>query len=256
MIETLLKFGLSYKEAKLYVALLEIGSSVVSDIAKKTDMNRSTTYVLLESLVQRGLISISEKNSIKVYTPSPPDRLVQYLQEHVKKYTELIGVAQSLLPELRSMYTGTGPKPRVQYYEGGEGIKTAYEDTLTSTEPIRAFASINNMHEALPDYFPDYYLRRASKGINIRAIFPDTPEARERIKSNAQENRESMLVPTDRYAFSPEINIYDNKVSFFSWIERFALVVESRELADALKKAFDLSWLGAQHVKTESKKKT
>ena len=242
ILEKLEKFGLSHKEAKVYISLLELGTSIVSDVAKKAQINRSTAYVLLETLAKNGLVSISERKKVRLYTPASPERLVQLLEESVKKYTELVGVAHNILPELKSIYSGVGPKPRVQFFEGPEGIKTAYEDTLNSGETIRAYASIESMHETLPDYFPEYYKRRSAKNIKIRAIFPDTAEARERIKYNKEEAREALLVPKEKYAFSPEINIYDNKVVFMSWLEKFALIIESEELADALKKAFELSW--------------
>ncbi len=253
--EKLEKFGLTQKEAKIYLSLLELGPSVVSDIAKKSGINRSTTYVLLGLLVNRGFVSTSEKQGVKIYNPAPPERLVQFIEESVKKYTELVGTAHSLLPELKSMYVGAGPKPKVQYFEGLEGIKVAHEDTLTSKETIRAYASIESMHKTLPEYFPDYYKRRAQKNINIRAIFPDTPEARERIKYNKEESRETALVPVDKYAFSPEINIYDNKVVFMSVLEKFSLIIESQELADALKKAFELSWHGALMLNKKTREK-
>lgn len=246
--EQLEKFGLSRKEAKIYLILLELGPSPAQEIAKKSSINRSTTYVLLDSLVNHGLVSTTDRSGIKIYNPAPPERLVQFLEESVKKYTELVGVAHNILPELKAMYVGVGPKPKVQYFEGLEGIKTAYEDTLTAQETIRAYASIENMHKALPDYFPEYYQRRTNKKIDIRAIFPDTPDAQERVKHNREESRDALLVPRDKYAFSPEINIYDNKVVFMSLVEKFSLIIESQELADALKKAFELSWQEAQRL--------
>ena len=248
LIEKLEKFGLSNKEAQVYVSLLELGTAVVSEVANKAELNRSTAYVLLESLVKHGLVSISERKKIRLYTPAPPERIVDILEDNVKKYTELVGLAHGVLPELKSMYVGGGPKPKVQFFEGTAGIKTAYEDTLTSKETIRAYASIENMHLALPSYFPEYYKRRASKGIKIRAIFPDTDEAKERIKHNMEESRDTRLVSRDEFALSPEINIYDNKIVFMSLVEKFALIIESKELSDAFKKAFELSWIGAEKI--------
>lgn len=249
--EKLEKFGLSRKEAKVYLSLLELGPSLVHEIAKKSDINRSTTYVLLESLAKLGLVSSSRRRGIKFYNPAPPERIVQFLEDSVKKYDELINIANDLLPELKSMYAGVGPKPKVQFFEGTEGIKTAYEDTLTATETIRAYASIENIHSTLPDYFPEFHDRRAKKNIKIRGIFPDTKEAQERIKHNIEEAREAYLVPKSKYGFSPEINIYDNKIVFMSLVEKFALIIESKELADAFKKAFDLSWKEAQRLHKE-----
>lgn len=233
--------------------LLELGPAPVNEIAKQSGINRSTAYVLLDSLSGHGLVSISEKSGTKIYNPAPPERIIQFLEESVKKYTELVGTARSLLPELKAMYVGVGPKPKVQFYEGIEGIKTAYEDTLTSQETIRAYASIENMHKALPNYFPDYYQRRASKKIGIRAIFPDTPEARERMTHDSEEAREAQLVPAEKYAFSPEINVYDDKIVFMSLVERFSLIIQSQELADALKNAFELSWKEAKRLNGKAK---
>lgn len=246
MLETnLAKFGLSTKEARVYVTLLQLGASPVSEIAKRAGIKRSTTYVLLESLGSRGLVGVTDQSSVRLYNPASPERLVHFIEDTARRYNQMIGAAKSLLPELKSIYAGAGPKPKVQFFEGSEGIETAYEDTLSSSETIRAFASIESMHKVLPHYFPDYYRRRAEKNIHIRAIFPDTPEARERILHNKDEKREAFLVPQDKYAFSPEINIYDNKIVFMSLIEKFALIIESRELADALKKTFELSWQAA-----------
>ncbi len=251
LIEKLEKFGLSNKEAKVYLSLLELGTSVVSDVAKKSQINRSTAYVLLEALAKYGLVSISERKNVRLYTPAPPERIIQLLEESVKKYTELVGTAHNILPELKSMYVGVGPKPKVQFLEGVEGIKTAYEDTLTATETIRAYASIDDMHATIPGYFPEYYQRRAAKGVKIRAIFPDTPEAKDRIKFNKEEARVAFLVPKDNYGFTPEINVYDNKIIFMSLVERYALIIESAELADALKKMFELSWKEAERLNHE-----
>lgn len=242
--EKLEKFGLSRKEAKVYLTLLELGPSPVNEISKRADVNRSTAYVLLDSLVSHGLVGISEKKGIKLYNPAPPDRLVQFLEESVKKYTELIGVAHSVLPELKAIYVGIGSKPKVQFFEGLEGIKTVYEDTLTSRETIRAYASIDDMHSTLKDYFPDYYKRRAAKGIHIRSIHPDTPLSRDRIKHNDTEARESLLVPKKEFNFTSEVNIYDNKVALMLLAEKQALIIEDKELSDSFKKFFELAWLG------------
>ena len=206
MIESkLAKLGLSEKEAVVYVSLLESGTSTVSEISKNTKINRSTSYVLLEGLSTKGLVSITDRKSSRFYTAVSPERIIYMCEERVKASENLLQYAKTLLPELRSKHKGVGVKPKIQFFEGEEGIKSIYEDTLTSGETIRAYASIDDMHAVIPGYFPEYYKRRAGKGIHIRAIFPDTPAARDRIKHNTEEAREVCLVPSDRFAFTPEI---------------------------------------------------
>ena len=248
MKEKLEKLGFSPKEADVYVALLELGSAAVSDVSKKAGINRSTSYVLLESLAKKGFVSVSDKNNIKNFSVTPVESITQYLNGLARQYTNMAKIANDIVPDLKSLYLSSIPKSRVKFFQGVEGLKIAYEDTLTSKETIRAFADVENMHNTLPEYFPDYYSRRAKRNISIRGIFPDTPEAKERIKHDKTENRESLLVPKDKYSFSPEINVYDNKIIFMSWQEKFSLIIESQELADAFKKIFELSWQEAKRL--------
>lgn len=109
------------------------------------------------------------------------------------------------------------------------------------------------MHATLPNYFPEYYKRRAKKGIAIRAIFPRTEAALELVTHNVYEKRETVLVPADTYKFSPEINIYDNKVMIADWREKLGIIIESQEIADAMKKTYELAWLGAKSIGNDKK---
>jgi hypothetical protein len=107
------------------------------------------------------------------------------------------------------------------------------------------------MQKALPGYFPDYFFRRAKKGIPIRAIFPFTQAGIDLSKDDKIQKRETAMIPADKYYFSPEINIYDNKIMIASWKEKLGIVIESREIADAMKKVFELSWAEAKRLDKE-----
>lgn len=242
------KIGLSDKESRIYLSLLSTGPVTAREVANLANINRSTTYVILEALVKKGLVGSIDQNKIRKYSAVSPERLVSHIEEQVRDFTNMIGQVNSLLPQLKSIYTGVGPKPKIQYFEDSEGIKTVYEDTLNASETIRAFASIDNMHQALGDYFPEYYHRRTAKGIHIRSIHPDTKASQERVKHNKTESREAVLIPQDKFGFTPEINIYDNKIAFMSLTENHAMVIESKELADALKKIFELAWIGSKSI--------
>ena len=65
------------------------------------------------------------------------------------------------------------------------------------------------------------------------------------------EMRETALVPPDKYYFSPEINVYDNKVMIASWREKLGIIIESSEIADAMKKIYELAWAEAKRLDKE-----
>ncbi len=125
-----------------------------------------------------------------------------------------------------------------------------YEDTLSSSEEILAYASVEDIKPTLPHYFPEYYKRRAKKGIPIRAIFPDSVDARERASLDKEEMRQSLIIP-QTFGFHPEINIYDNKIMIASWREKLGVIIESSEIADAMKKIYELAWAEAKRLNKE-----
>ena len=55
--------------------------------------------------------------------------------------------------------------------------------------------------------------------------------------------REIRFIPKEKYSFSPELNVYDDKVMIASWQEKMALLITSKEIADLHKKMFDLLWM-------------
>ena len=57
-IDVLERVGLKGKEASVYLALLELGTASVESIAKKAGTKRPTTYLVLDDLQNRGLVSI------------------------------------------------------------------------------------------------------------------------------------------------------------------------------------------------------
>lgn len=242
--------GFSANEASIYIALLKLGKGTVSEISRKASLNRTTGYDILDRLVSKNLVSISGKEPKQEYVAESPDRVEKLISDNLDKRKKELDQIREVIPELKSMHNVAG-RPQIRFYEGSEGLKQVYEDTLDSHEPIRAFASVDDVHTALPGYFPDYYKRRTKKGISIRAIFTDNPEGRELAKHDIEEIRESAFVSAEKYGFHPEINIYDNKIMIASWREKLGVIIESGEIADAMKKIFELAWLQAKKMGKE-----
>lgn len=248
--QSLIEIGLSRKEAGVYIALLLLGHGTVSQISRRANINRTTGYDILNSLSTKGLVSISGKEPRQEYTAESPESLSNFINQDIKIKNEALKRAEGIIPELKSIHN-VKDRPKVFFYEGREGLEKVYEDTLTSTETIRAYANLEYMEAGLPGYFPGYFKRRAGAGIAIRAIGPKTAENLELARRNIEEKRETALVPKDKYDFSPEINIYDNKVMIASWREQLGIIIESTEISDAMKVIFELAWLEAKRLDKE-----
>jgi len=246
--QALLEVGFSNKEADVYLAILMLGRGSASKIARKSHILRTTVYDILGSLFNKGLVTLSGKGSKQEYVAESPDKLKDYIKEQLtKKQNELKEAENVLVPQLKSIHNVKN-RPKVMFYEGMDGLKQVYEDTLTSHETILAYANVEEMHSAFPGYFPEYYKKRAACGIHIRAIGPRTKANIERVSFDNDEKRKSLLVPVDKYTFKPEINIYDNKIMIASWKEKLGIIIESEEIADAMKKIYELAWAEAKRL--------
>lgn len=244
----LLNGGFSSKEADVYLAILALGRGTASQIARGAHISRTTVYDILGSLFDRDLVTLTGKEPKQEYVALSPVQLKIYFEKELEQKRKVLLQAEDfLIPQLKSIHNVTD-RPKVMFYEGKEGLEKVYEDTLTSSEPIRAYASVGDMHTCLPNYFPEYYKRRTRKGVAIRAIIPSDESGRERKSFDKVEIRETMLVPKDAFNFSPEINIYDNKVMIASWREKLGIIIESSEIADAMKKIYELAWAEAKRL--------
>ena len=245
MLKKLIKAGLSKNEAGVYLALLELGSASVTEIAKTAKVARTNAYHLLDALLSYGLVTTRQHKTKKVYSVEKPDKLLTLMKSRLNEAEHRYKDLENFMPELNSVYHNPDKKLKVRYYEGGEGIVSAYEDTLTARGKLLAYASVEHQHSFCPGYFPTYYERRTKRGIFVDCILAETKESL-RIKSlDSSHIRKTFIVP-EKFHISPEINIYDNKVAILSLKEKFGVIIESQQVADALKKLFTLAYERAE----------
>lgn len=250
MLDHLTRFGIPEKEARVYLSLLELGPSSVSEVAKRAKVPRTNTYHLLNSLLTKGLVSSQEKGSKMVFLAEDPTLIIQILKNKMDEYQRLYLEAEKLMPEFQSVYNKKDGKLRVRFFEGVEGLISAYEDTLTSKTEILGFASVEYQHTFFPGYFPTYYTRRTKKGIPVRCFLADSEESRRIQSLDRAHLRRTYLIPS-KFSISPEINIYDNKVAVISLKEKFGAIIESEEVATAFRKIFDLALERAEQYDQE-----
>ena len=104
--------GLSEKEAKVFLASLELGPDTVQNIAKKSGINRPTAYVQIESLKKKGLMSEVEKGKKVLNTAESPERLSSLLNALEKELDFKKIEIKRILPALQELSLGAGERPK------------------------------------------------------------------------------------------------------------------------------------------------
>ena len=232
---TLKTFGLSPKEAIIYLNLLELGSSTVQKIARKSGLPRATIYDVLDDLAVKGIVSSFEQKGTRHYTAENPEKLLRLANDR----TRLIEMA---LPQLRVLYRSLQDRPLVRFFPGKEGMKVVLEEILEDRRELLTFSSAEDLFVVLEDYYPQFVERRVELKIPARVITRDSAKARERRKLGPQELRQVKLI-SSRYEFHGMKMIFGKKIALFTFYkDLITVVIESEELAKIEKAQFELLW--------------
>ncbi len=234
--DVLENIGLSEKGATIYLATLELGDSPASDIALRAKLNRVTAYDILKKLIKRGFISSYIKNQVTYFAATDPELI---REDYRSKYMDL----KEALPSLRRLH-GKTSHPKIRYYEGLEGIKKVYSDTLKSKTELLNYADSKSIRQHWPEYDEEYVKDRIKRRIYLRGIAPEDEFGKEVVGDNKSSHREIRLVKAGPFSFANEINIYDDKVAIISFgkDEIVGMIIESPEIANTQRAIFMMAW--------------
>lgn len=257
MLESFLKtFSLTNREVQVFLKALEIGSQPASSIARVCELPRNTVRSILDGLVKKGLMIKTRRANTQYYATEDKENLLRQLKLKKARATNTIDQQIDLLSQYGdelAVHQWAKSRPKITFYEGISGIEKVYEDTLTAKDGLRSWASCDDLLDAMPEYFKTYFKRRAKKGILMRSIHPDTPAAREIASHDREELRESRLIPADKFFWTPEIQIYNNKINIASWKEKLGIIIESEEISKAMGVFFEMCYAFASKAEKESK---
>ena len=232
---TLKNLGIDEKQTKVYLACLELGQGTVGEVALKSGIKRTSIYNFLEEMKQKGLISEVEQLGKTMLVAEDPNNLIA----RAERQTEEL---KKVLPELLGIFNLPGNKPKVKFYQGVEGIKTAYDDILKTGENTYGFSDYEKMFALLPaDYLWTFPTDRIKNKIKFYCIAQDGPKGREVKQKDKTQLRETKLVKDIN--FETEINIYGNKVAMMSFRRPgAAVIIEDAAIAQTLKSIWKAWW--------------
>ena len=234
-VKDLMKLGLSGREARTYIACLEIGNGTIIEISRKAELAKSTTHDTLKSLVKKGYIHPYLRGKRKIYSAVEPE----ILQKKVDLQRTIVA---EILPELQAIYNDKSNKPRVRFFEGEEGVKTVLEEILREADEILAVASVDDVFSLLPQYFPKFTAERVAQGIPARIIFRNTKMAHSRKALDHKELRRSKIVDS-KIPFYSMLFIWNSKVAIMTFKKQYSiLVTEDHGTAQIIRAMAELVW--------------
>ncbi len=244
--------GLSEKEAKVYLAALELGAAGAVQISRKSGINRATTYLIAENLMLRGLMSSVDKDGHTLFSSEPPAQLVARVEKESQTLNARRESLAAALPELEALVKAGGtPRPSVRYYEGLQGLEAMREVLYRNRRhEILNAANVDISEEALPRENLAAH-RKKMKLYDVRGrLLYTCSEARHQELFSAPSASglwERRRLPAEKFPFHGEVVIFGDHVAFITYSGRVAgALIEHAHFALSMKTIFELAWKEAE----------
>ena len=250
--------GLSEKEARVYVANLMLGPSTVQKISDQADIKRVTTYVILESLSNLGLVSQSNQGKKTLFTAEDPITLRRLLDRKEQQVQDQKMSLESILPELAALKNLPIDSPSVKFYDTAEGIRSIsssiYEAHRGDSKIVYGISNLDQLHA----FFPEIKAtaanpERIKHKMRSKFIYTSTrgPIYRE---SDQENDRDSRYVPPGGYPINGDITIIGNHVIILALTgaKPVGITIDSEQIVKGLIAIFELAWQGAEKYNSAS----
>jgi sugar-specific transcriptional regulator TrmB len=238
--EVLEELGLSKNEAKVYLALLGIGSASVGKITKESGVHRRNVYDALERLMKRGLVGDVTKSKVKYFEVANPNRLLDILNKEKESMKKKENGIKSILPELLMLCDTKKQDEYVNVYKGREGIVTILEDVLkTGRENLVLGARVPK--ELLP-VIERYHKQRLKLKVPLKMLF-NKADRKRGMRLSKEPNTEVRFLP-NAYDSPITANIYGSKVGLLIWSEKnpMGILIQNHNVYVGFKEFFKLIW--------------
>jgi HTH-type transcriptional regulator, sugar sensing transcriptional regulator len=230
--------GLTNAEIKVYLALLELGSSTAGPILEKTVLQNSVVHMTLRKLINKGFVTFVKEGKRNHYQASNPKNIIQFIEEKKSRF-------EALLPELIAKQDLAKEKPEIITFRGIRGVKELLFELLDSGgSEHNTFGSSAKSLMLGDAWWVDYHKKRSKKKIKARLLFNKSLSF-----WNAEGKYPRSEVRYTQSGFEPltETIVRNNAVAIIVWTDiPLGILMRHREVAESYNSFFKLMWSGAK----------
>jgi predicted transcriptional regulator len=242
------KLGLSSEIADVYLALYVYGAMTISELSRRSGLERTHIYRLMEKLQQSHLIEIEERYKRKIIRAAPIANLQIVLSKKEQELRDLYAEYEALHEKFAhsALHTET---TKVQAYRGPEGLKQMlWNQTRSKTESLSIL--YENMQGRSKLAFFERWVRMCNdQDMKFRSIISDhfiqtqqqwySEHSNERLK-----DWEPRYVPDGVFAITHSTVIYNDITAYYNWKdgEVFGIEIHNSQIAQAQRQSFEMLW--------------
>jgi len=245
MLDQLQEIGLTKGEIKVYEALLVLGESTKTPIAKKSGVSPGKVYDVLERLIRKGLVAVIKKENTMHFHAANPHQIMEYLLQKKKKVAQEEEIAKNILPELIQLYKSKIEEPDTEFYKGWGGLESAYNEILETlekgeTDYVLGGSSGSDPHRT-EVFFSKFNEKRVQKGIRIKMIY-NRQDKRHLLSYLDKKKMVEWLRFIDLQT-PAEINMFKDRVIIvILTVVPIAIIIRSKEAYTSFLQYFEALW--------------
>ena len=246
MIKELESMGLTNGEARVYHALSKIGISSVGPISDASKVHRSIIYLILEKLIEKGLVSFIVEDNTKKYQASPPNSLLQLLEKQKDQIEDKKEDIMGIFPSILSLQS-RGKRSTATLYSGFQGVINVTFNILDKLKEGEEYYMFN-----LPAVQPEHHhanwekfqIMREKKKIHGKQLY--NPDVNDKVLKDRNSHKYvdarrmpiNFKTPPTYYYVYKDVTV----ISLSQGVEPIAVEIINQEVADGFKAYCNWLW--------------
>ncbi len=229
--------GLTQAEIKVYVALLELGSSGAGVIIQKSGLQNSVVHRALNSLLDKALIGSIKEGKRNIYQATDPNHFFDFIEDKKHRFEEL-------LPELKLRQSASRSDTEPMISTGRRGIMEIYNRLLDSGG--KEYLTFGGGKQVTFDvmgeeWWKRLHTKRIAKKIPARQVFDETILEFGRSLNKRKLSKVRFL--PQQSAQLTETIILGDYVALVMFTENpYGVIIRDQTVADSYRKNFEIVW--------------
>jgi sugar-specific transcriptional regulator TrmB len=253
--QNLIRLGLTKEEVDIILAITPKSGTNVSEISKNTGIPRSSVYRFIDNLVDKGLVKKTLSSQGNIMMLGNLKTFQQQLTEQKAQIQKQEEVLDNVLDSLTLLTKSASQSPRVNYYEGKQGIRQLIWNTLSSKSVIKCYTNAIRKDIVGGNWMTDYCLEFCRRDLK-EYVIGDKEYANDSYQKFG--GRKNYYLPVAQYfqrsderilklpflKIKGEIYIYNQVFAFYTW-EGNKLIgseIESNFISQTQSTIFDVLW--------------
>jgi len=233
--------GLTEKQARVYVASLSLGAATVKRIGEQAEVNRATTYVILDELSAMGLVSETNEKKKTLFVAEPPEaigRYLNFLEKDIKERKEKLQTASKSLEGISRIENVDAPV--VRFFKGPEAIQAVEAYTrrkAIKNETVYAISDIDEVMKVFPDILIKGPQRRKKKNVESKMFYSGSKD----VPTDKSSGRTTKKLNEKAKA---DVSIYKDRMTILSYKgpNSTGVIIEKKEIVGVFRQLFELAW--------------